>query len=173
MLSRLSSFVLPLSVTAVFLFGIIKKVRAYELFKEGVLHGLKTVYDIFPTMVCFVVAVTMLRESGALELLGLVISPFASLLGVPEQVIPLSLMSGVSGAGSLSLFEDILKENGADSFVGQVASVISGATETTLYAVTVYYSAVAVKDTRHTLSVGLLADFICLLLSPLFVRLTL
>lgn len=173
MLSVLSSWVLPLTVTLIILFGFIRKVRVFELFKEGVSDGLKTVYGIFPTIVCFVVAVTMLRQSGALELLGLVMKPVAGIIGVPEEVIPLSLMSSVSGGGALSVFEGILKDNGPDSFVGQVASVLSGATETTFYAVSVYYSAVAVRDTGHTLSVGLLADFVCLVLSSVFVKLTL
>ncbi len=173
MLSVLSVWALPITVTLIVVFALIKKVRVFDLFKEGALDGLKTVYGIFPTIVCFVVAVTMLRQSGALELLSLVMEPFGELLGVPAEVIPLSVMSSVSGGGALSVFEGILKDNGPDSFVGQVASVLSGATETTFYAVTVYYSAVAVKDTGHTVSVGIFADFVCLVLSPLFVKMTL
>ena len=94
-------------------------------------------------------------------------------LGVPEETVPMALLSPISGGGSLSLFESVLKSDGPDSFLGQVASVLMGSTDTTLYAVTVYYAAISIKNTRHTLYAGLAADFASFVLSPLFVRLTL
>ena len=84
----------------------------------------------------------------------------------------MALLSPISGGGSLSLFESVLKTYGPDSFVGQVASVVMGSTDTTLYAVTVYYAAVNIKNTRHTLLAGLTADFMSLILSAFFVRMT-
>ena len=84
----------------------------------------------------------------------------------------MALLSPVSGGGSLSLFESVLKNYGPDSFIGQVASVVMGSTDTTLYAVTVYYAAVNIKNTRHTLLSGLTADFMSLVLSAFFVRMT-
>ena len=119
-----------------------------------------------------VVAVSMLKESGAMDILSSVLKPITSLFGVPEEITPMALLSPVSGGGSLSLFESILKSYGADSFIGQVASVVMGSTDTTLYAVTVYYAAVNIKNTRHTLISGLAADFMSLALSAFFVRLT-
>ena len=171
MISRIASWVLPLAVTLVFALGSVRGVKAFDCFVKGAKKGLSTVYAIFPTIVALVVAVTMLRESGAMELLAEFLSPVAAFLGVPAEIIPVGLLAPVSGGGSLSLFRDVLEKHGADSFVGQVASVLMGATDTTFYAVSVYFGAVGIKKTRHTLAAGLTADFTSLVLSSFFVKL--
>lgn len=173
MLDVISLWVLPVTVVGIVLCGVIKKVRIFDLFMEGAKKGLFTVYELLPSITGLVVAVTMLKASGALEILADVFSPVARLLNIPTEVIPMALISPVSGGGSMTFFEQVLKEHGADSFLGQVASVLMGSTDTTLYAVTVYYSAVGIKNSRHTLYAGLLADFVCFLTASFFVRLTL
>ncbi len=173
MMDLIGEWVLPLMVVSIVLFGLFKKVRVFDCFMEGAKKGLKTVYDLLPTITGLVVAVTMLKESGAMALIAKAFSPVAALLGVPEETVPMALLSPISGGGSLSLFESVLKSDGPDSFLGQVASVLMGSTDTTLYAVTVYYAAISIKNTRHTLYAGLAADFASFVLSPLFVRLTL
>ena len=173
MADMLSYWVLPVTVTSVVLFGLWKKVKVFDCFMEGAKRGLYTVYELLPSITGLVVAVTMLKASGALTILADVLSPLAKMLNIPSEVIPMALISPVSGGGSMTFFEQVLKEHGPDSFLGQVASVLMGSTDTTLYAVTVYYSAVGIKNTRHTLYAGLIADFASFLLAPLFVRLTL
>ena len=173
MMDIIGEWVLPLMVVSIVVFGLYKKVRVFDCFMEGAKKGLKTVYDLLPTITGLVVAVTMLKQSGGMELIAKAFSPVAALLGVPEDTLPMALLSPISGGGSLSLFESVLKSDGPDSFLGQVASVLMGSTDTTLYAVTVYYAAVGIKNTRHTLYAGLAADFASFVLSPLFVRLTL
>ena len=173
MMDIIGEWVLPLMVVSIVIFGLYKKVRVFDCFMEGAKKGLRTVYDLLPTITGLVVAVTMLKQSGGMELIAKAFSPVAALLGVPEETVPMALLSPISGGGSLSLFESVLKSDGPDSFLGQVASVLMGSTDTTLYAVTVYYAAVGIKNTRHTLYAGLAADFASFVLSPLFVRLTL
>ena len=173
MMDIIGEWVLPLMVVSIVIFGLYKKVRVFDCFMEGAKKGLRTVYDLLPTITGLVVAVTMLKQSGGMELIAKAFSPVAALLGVPEDTVPMALLSPISGGGSLSLFESVLKSYGPDSFLGQVASVLMGSTDTTLYAVTVYYAAVGIKNTRHTLYAGLAADFASFVLSPLFVRLTL
>ena len=173
MMDIIGEWVLPLMVVSIVIFGLYKKVRVFDCFMEGAKKGLRTVYDLLPTITGLVVAVTMLKQSGGMELIAKAFSPVAALLGVPEDTVPMALLSPISGGGSLSLFESVLKSDGPDSFLGQVASVLMGSTETTLYAVTVYYAAVGIKNTRHTLYAGLAADFASFVLSPLFFRLTL
>lgn len=169
----LSYWVLPVTVTATVLFGLYKRVKVFECFMEGAKRGLHTVYELLPSVTGLVVAVTMLKASGALTILADLLSPVAQGLNIPAEVIPMALISPVSGGGSMTFFEQVLKEHGPDSFLGQAASVLMGSTDTTLYAVTVYYSAVGIKNTRHTLYAGLLADLTTLLLASFFVRLTL
>ena len=173
MMDIIGIWVLPVMVVLIVAFGLFKKVKVFDLFMSGAKKGLMTVYDLLPTITGLVVAVTMLKASGGLELIAKAFSPVASLLGFPQETVPMALLSPVSGGGSLSLFESVLKSDGPDSFLGQVASVLMGSTDTTLYAVTVYYSAIGIKRTRHTLYAGLAADFASFVLSPLFVKLTL
>ena len=173
MINRIAEWVLPLAVALTFAAGFFRGVGVFEAFSEGAKKGLKTVYGIFPTVMALVVAVTMLRESGAMELIAGVFSPVASFLGVPEQIIPIGLLTPVSGGGSLSLFRDVLETEGPDSFAGKVASVLMGSTDTTFYAVSIYFGAVGIKRTRHTLMAGLAADFTSLVLSSLFIKILL
>lgn len=172
-LNKFGSWVLPLMVVSIISFGLYKKVKVFDCFMTGAKKGLHTVYDLVPTITGLVLSVTMLQKSGGMDLLADLFSPVSSLFGIPEEVTPMALISPVSGGGSLSLFENVLKEYGPDSFLGRVGSVLMGSTDTTLYAVTVYYSAVNIKNSRHTLYAGLCADFASYVLSAFFVRLTL
>ena len=166
------AYVMPVMVVGIVTFGLVKKVKVFDCFMSGAKKGLHTVYELLPSITGLVVAVSMLKESGAMDIISSFLKPITSLFGVPEQITPMALLSPISGGGSLSLFESVLKSYGPDSFIGQVASVVMGSTDTTLYAVTVYYAAVNIKNTRHTLISGLAADFMSLVLSALFVRLT-
>ncbi|HIS04479.1 MAG TPA: spore maturation protein, partial [Candidatus Fimenecus stercoravium] len=116
-------------------------------------------------------AVQMLTASGVSDALTAALSPLLSKLGFPAEVLPLCILSPISGSGSLSAFQSLLTTYGADSFIGRTASVIAGSTETTFYTVTVYYGAVGVKKIRHTVLCALCADGISFLLSAVFVRL--
>ena len=166
------SYILPVMVVGIVAFGLFKKVKVFDSFMSGARKGLHTVYELMPSITGLVVAVTMLIESGAMDILSDLLSPVTSFFGVPKEITPMALLSPVSGGGSLSRFENVLKTYGPDSFVGQVASVVMGSTDTTLYAVAVYYAAVNIKNTRHTLISGLTADFLSLVLSAFFIRLT-
>lgn len=172
MMDNWGSYILPVMVVGIVAFGLFKKVKVFDSFMSGARKGLHTVYELMPSITGLVVAVTMLKESGAMDILSDLLSPVTSFFGVPKEITPMALLSPVSGGGSLSLFENVLKTYGPDSFVGQVASVVMGSTDTTLYAVAVYYAAVNIKNTRHTLISGLTADFLSLVLSAFFIRLT-
>lgn len=172
MLDKLGSYILPIMVVGIVVFGLVKKVKVFDCFMTGAKKGLFTVYELLPSITGLVLAVTMLKESGAMDILSSFLSPITSFFKVPDEITPMALLSPISGGGSLTLFESVLKTYGPDSFIGQVASVVMGSTDTTLYAVTVYYSAIGIKNTRHTLMAGLTADFMSLVLSAFFVRLT-
>ena len=115
-------------------------------------------------------AVSMLSASGALDLFSHFISPAAKALGLPPEVMPLALLRPVSGSGSTALLTQIFSDYGPDSFIGRVASVMMGSTETTFYAIAVYFGAIGVKKTRHTIPAALAADFTGYLASVWAVR---
>ena len=163
---------MPLLIVSIVTVGLIKKVKVFDCFIKGAKKGMMTVYELMPSIVGLVVAVSMFKASGGSELIANLLTPVAKFLNVPQEILPMALLSPISGGGSLSLFEQVLNDHGPDSFIGRVASVLMGSSDTTVYAVTVYFSAIGIKNTRHTLYSGLLADFTSMVLSSFFVRLT-
>lgn len=166
-------FAVPCVIGIIIIYGFIKKVPLFDTFLEGAKKGLHTVYTIAPTLIGLIVAIGMLRVSGGIEAFCDLISPVTEFLGFPSEVVPLAILRPISGGGSTALLSNILGENGADSFAGRVASVMAGSTETTFYAVAVYYGSVGIKKIRHTLAAGLTADFTAVVMSVLTVRLML
>lgn len=140
------------------LYGILKKVNIFESFRKGAKQGLLTLYTIAPVMIGLLLAVGMIRASGFLDFITSKLSPIFEKLGYPAELIPMALLRPVSGSGATALLTDIYENFGADSFLSRCASVLAGSTETTFYAVTMYYGAVNIKNIRHTLFSALLAD---------------
>ena len=134
-------------------------------------EGLSTAVSITPALICLLTAVAMFKASGALDVLSWGLSPLAQAVGLPGEVIPLALLRPISGSGAMVLFNDLLAVYGPDSFIGRVASVMEGSTETTFYTIAVYYGATHVTRTRHTLPSALSADLAGILMSGVAVRL--
>lgn len=126
---------------------------------------------IAPTMIALLIAVGTLRDSGALAWLAEQIKPIAQALHFPPELVPMGLLRPVSGSGATALLTGIYKDSGADSFLSKCASVLAGSSETTFYAITLYYSAAGIKKIRHTLFSALLADFTALVMSVVTVSL--
>ena len=164
---------MPLFIAAVIVFGLTKKVPLFDAFVSGAKDGIRTLVKIAPTLVGLIVAVDMLKASGATELLCNAVTPLANALGFPKEIVPMVLLRPISGGGATALLTNIYKDYGPDSFAGQVASVLAGSTETTFYAIAVYFGSVGVKKTRHTLISALSADFTAAVMAVLTVRLLL
>lgn len=170
-MNNLGTYVLLLFICGILLFALIRKTAVFDCFLTGAKEGVRNAISILPALVALLFAVKLLTASGITEALTKAISPFLSKIGFPAEVLPLCILTPISGSGSLSAFQDILAAYGADSYIGRVASVIAGATETTFYAVTVYYGAIGVKKIRHTIAAALCADISGFILASLFVRL--
>lgn len=162
--------VLPFTVSGIVLFGLIKKLPVFEIFIKGAKKALSQTANLLPALCALTVAVSMLLSSGGAEILTKLLSPVASLLGIPNEVLPLCIISPLSGSGSLTVLEEILKSYSPDSFIGRTASIIAGASETTFYAVAVYYGSVGITKTRHTLPCALAADIATYIAAPLFCK---
>lgn len=163
--------IIPAVAVFFVIFGLCKKVGVFDAFLVGAKEGLTTAYTIAPTLIGLITAVTMLRASGAIDVLTEAITPIAEKLGFPAEIVPVAVLRPISGGGSTALLVGILEEFGPDSFAGRIVSVMAGSTETTFYAIAVYYGAVGVKKARHTLVAGLSADFTAVVFSVLTVRL--
>lgn len=171
-MERISSIILPVIVIFIVAYGALKKLNVFECFVDGAKKGLVTFASLLPVLTALIVAVGMLRGSGGLDLITKLLTPVSKLLGIPVQVLPLCILSPISGSGSLAVFEDILRNYGPDSIAGRVASVIAGSSETTFYTATVYFGSVGVTRTRHTIPSALIADLVNFIVSSLIIRIT-
>lgn len=163
--------VVPLIIAALCVYGLVKRVNIFKSFVEGVKEGMHTVVFIAPTMIALLLAVGMLKASGLLSWIAEAIRPAAEAVGFPAELVPMGLLRPVSGSGATAILTGIYQDFGADSFLAKCASVVAGSTETTFYAVTMYYSAAGITKIRHTLFSALLADFTAIVLSVVTVSL--
>lgn len=165
----ISSSAIPVLTGAILILALIRGKNAYDLFLSGAARGLKTSVRIAVPLAGLLAAVSMLRASGVIELAGIALGSLCKKTGFPSGALPLALLRPISGSGALAVLSDILREYGADSFTGRVASVISGSTETTFYTLAVYFGAVKVKKTGYTLPAALAADITGFLVSAFVV----
>ena len=172
-MNQISHYILPAVIVLIVGYGIFKKVPVFDCFLEGAKEGLTSSVQILPALIALITAVGMFKASGALDVITYSLRPVANLLHLPQEVIPLAILRPISGSGALVIFQDILQQYGPDSFVGRVASVMQGSTETTFYTIAVYYGATRVQKTRNTLPSALTADIVGFFMSALAVRLLL
>lgn len=164
-MNHLSSFALPIVIGAFLILGLVKKVQVYDCFVEGAKDGLQSLVGIIPPLVGLMVAIHMFRASGTLELLARLLAPLLDAIHLPAEVLPLALLRPISGSASTAIVTDIFQNLGPDSAAGTIASVMMGSTETTFYTVAVYFGAVGIKNTRHTVTAALAADLTGMLLA--------
>ena len=161
----LSNLIIPMTFAVIILYGYLKHVDLYDNFVEGARDGMKTVAGILPTIVGLMVAVGILRASGAFDLFGRLISPITSRLGYPTEAVPLTLMRLVSSSASTGLLLDLFKKYGPDSHMGRFVSVMMSCTETVFYTMSVYFMSVKITRTRYTLTGALFANFVGIVMS--------
>ena len=162
--------ILPVMILLILIFGIKEKKDVFKLFVEGVKDGLKMVYNIFPFILAITVAIGLLKSTGALNILLTPLRPLLIKFGIPDNIIPLCIMRPLSGGASMSVVLDIFKESGPDSISGKMASVIIGATETTIYCITILLGAVKIKKLRGILIAGLIADSVAIVSAIILVN---
>lgn len=153
----LSSSIILVVMMSIILYGLLQGINVYEAFVEGAKDGLTVVVTLLPTLIGLMMAVGMLRTSGALDGITRLISPLLFWTDFPKEVIPITLMRTVSASAALGLVLDAFKIYGPDSFIGRLISVMFGCTETVFYTMSVYFMTAKIKKTRYTLNGALLA----------------
>jgi len=153
-----SVLAIPLLIIVFIGYSAIKKVKVYESFVEGAKEGFNIAVKIIPYLVAMLIAIGIFRAGGAMDWLIFILEPITSLIGMPAEALPMALMRPLSGSGSLGIMSENLAVYGPDSFIGILVSTFYGSTETTFYVLALYFGAVNIKNTRHALPVGLIAD---------------
>lgn len=166
----MTDYLVPVLLLGISLLALRRQEDAYDLLLGGAAEGLKMLLSIVPALVVLLTAVTMLRASGALELLTALLSPVFSFLGIPPETAILVLIRPISGSAALAVGSDLMATYGVDSRIGRTVAVMLGSTETTFYAISVYFGAAGVRKTRYTVPAALFADFVGFLVSAWSVR---
>lgn len=160
----ISTLIMPLIIIFIIGYGLLKKERVFDVFLDGAKQGVETTIKIIPSIIGIMVAIGVLNTSGLMDILTKFLSPITNFLGIPREVTSLALMKPISGSASLGMLNQVLKEFGASSKVGTIASCIMGCTETTFYTIAIYFGAIGIKNTKYVLPVALLADLISIVI---------
>ena len=151
---------IPVMIFAIIFSAACQRKDAYEIFLDGAKEGLKIIVKIFPTMLGIFIAINLFNVTGAMDIFINVISPITKILGIPSQIVPLGIMSSISGGASIGILSTTLETYGVDSLIGNIASTILGSSETTLYVIAIYTSSVLIKNTRGILKISLICDLV-------------
>ncbi|MBP3313781.1 MAG: spore maturation protein [Oscillospiraceae bacterium] len=150
--------ILPLLLTFVSLWGLRQKEDVYSHFLAGAEDGIRTLFGIAPSLILLLTAVGMMRESGGFDLLSNLFAPVLGFFKIPAETAPLLLIRPFSGSAALAVGTELMVTHGVDSLIGKTAAVMLGSTETTFYAISVYFGATGVKKTRYAIPAALTAD---------------
>ncbi|MCA8929733.1 MAG: spore maturation protein [Alphaproteobacteria bacterium] len=156
----IAPWIIPGLMVVLLGFGALRGVRVYESFVEGAKDGFNVALRIIPYLVAILVAVGMLRASGALDLLITPLGAVTNLVGLPPDALPMALLRPLSGSGAYGIMASIIQDpaTGPDTYVGYLVTTLQGSTETTFYVLAVYFGAVQIRRIRHALAAALTAD---------------
>lgn len=164
-------YVVPGLMLIASLLALRRKEDTYSLLLSGAADGLKLLVSIVPALILLLTAVTMLRASGAIEIISTVFAPVFRFLGIPPETAMLVLVRPISGSAALAVGADLMAQYGVDSLIGRTAAIMLGSTETTFYTISVYFGAAGVRKTRYTVIAALIADLTGFLVASLTARL--
>lgn len=164
-------YLVPLLLLCASLLALRRKENTYDLLLHGAADGLKLLLSITPALIFLLTAVSMLRASGAVELISSLLAPVFGFFGIPPETTILVLVRPLSGSAALAVGADLMAQYGVDSTIGRTAAIMLGSTETTFYTISVYFGAAGIKKTRYTIPAALIADLTGFLVASLTARL--
>ena len=164
-------YVIPVILLLSSALALRRRENSYELMLQGATEGLRLLLTLIPALVLLLTAVSMLRASGAMELFSRFLAPVFSVFGIPAECAMLVLIRPISGSAALAVGAELMGQYGVDSLIGRTAAVMLGSTETTFYALSVYFGAAGIQKTRFALPAALLADLTGFVMASLTARL--
>jgi spore maturation protein B len=168
---KVIDYLVPILLLLACVAALRKKENAYSLLIDGAGEGLKLLLTLVPTLILLLTAVSMLRASGAMEMLSKFCAPVFKVFGIPPETAILVLIRPISGSAALAIGTQLMTQYGVDSQIGRTVAVMLGSTETTFYTISVYFGAAGIKKTRYTIPAALIADLTGFVMASLTVRL--
>lgn len=165
----MSRFVIPIIILLLIVFATIKRINCYDCFVSGSKNALKLCVSIFPYIFAIFIAISLFRVSGLAEILSNALAPIFNFLGIPPELTELIIIRPLSGNGSIAILDTIYVQYGADSYIGRVASVLVGASETIFYVVAVYFSTTKIKKMRGGIAISLIASFVGIIVTCILI----
>jgi spore maturation protein SpmA len=170
MVNALSILAIPFLLSFFPVYAAARGIKVYDEFVEGAKESFNVILRIIPFLVTMLVAIGMFKGAGGIDLLTKLLSPILTPLHFPTDLLPLALMRPLSGSATLALLTDIVHRLGPDNITSLMAATIYGSTETTFYVAAVYFGSVGIKQTRHAIPAGLLADLTGVIASVIICR---
>jgi spore maturation protein SpmA len=170
MVNALSILAIPFLLSFFPVYAAARGIKVYDEFVEGAKEAFNVIMRIIPFLVTMLVGIGMFKGAGGIDLLTKILSPILTPLHFPTDLVPLALMRPLSGSATLALLTDVVHRLGPDNIVSLTAATIYGSTETTFYVAAVYFGAVGIKQTRHAIPAGLLADLTGVIASVIICR---
>jgi len=158
LLQGVGIWAIPLIFVAIVIVGLWRKIKVYEVFVDGAKEGFNVGVRIIPYLVAILAAIGIFRASGALDLFTKALAPILDAVGFPAEALTMAFIRPLSGSGALGIMTELIGTHGAESFIGRLASIMMGSTETTFYVIAVYLGSVGIRKGRHTLAACLIAD---------------
>lgn len=166
----MSSYIIPILLILLIIYGSIKKVNVYQSFCYGAKNSVKLVYNIFPYICAIMLCVSLFRVSGLSDLFVNILSPLFNVLGIPQEVCELVLLRPFTGSGSLSVLESIISQYGADSYISRCACCILSSSETVFYVSAVYFADTKVKNIAPAITIALIGNIVGAIFSCLLCK---
>ena len=169
--TTLSNYFIPIIVLGIIIVAVKKKINVFDEFIEGATDGLKMSFDIFPYLIAMIFGINILLKSGIVDNIFMIVKPIFDFINIPVEILPMAFVRPISGNASFAVMIDIIKTYGVDSYLGRIVSVMQGATDTTIYVISLYFGSIGIMNIRYALKAGLFADLVTLIVSILLVSL--
>ena len=166
----MTDYIIPFIVLFIIFYGFYKKVNLYESFLLGVKEGIHMMIKIFPTIFAMMISVMVFIKSNIIYDFTHRIEFIFRIFRFPSSLFSLALLRPISGTSSLVLMNELLKSYGPDSYIGRIASLIQGSTDTTIYILGLYFSSVGIKKSKYAFLAGLMADVCAIILSVVVIQ---
>lgn len=168
-LIKIGNYLLPLVVLSIILYALKKKVSIYDSFVKGAKEGLELGFSILPYLIAMLFATNILLKSNFLDSIFEYMRPFFEFLKIPIEILPMALIRPISGNASFAVMIELIKEFGVDSFLGRLAATLQGATDTTIYVLSLYFGSIGIKKIGHAMWAGLITDLAAVIISIILV----
>ena len=159
-MNNISNYIIPIIVLIIVLYALKKRVDIYDTFIDGTKESFDMTLKVFPNLLAMVFGVNIFLKSGVLDFIFNNLKSIFSYINVQIEILPMAIMRPISGSASLAILNDIFLNYGPDSFIGTVASIIQGSTDTTFYVLTLYFGSIGIKKIRYAMWAGLFSDLV-------------